>query len=95
MVIIKPAASEMLGFFRGKPCPLSAFSGVDASISDWKSDMLFGRADISSCQYCSLTGRSGGSENCEVECTEREARECILGGRESMRDVYKTENGLG
>jgi hypothetical protein len=48
VVIIRPAARERLGLLRWRACAFSAFSGVDASISDWKSDMLFGRADMSS-----------------------------------------------
>ena len=77
-VIMRPAARETLGFFRGRPCP---FNGTDASRSDWKSDMLFGRPceDMSS-QLCSRTERKEGSENWDVECMDREERECLLRG---------------
>lgn len=54
LFMIKPAASDMLSFLRGYPCPRTgdvclrfwaraSKSGVDASINAEKSGMLFGR----------------------------------------------------
>jgi hypothetical protein len=42
--IIRPAASEILGFFRGRSTPYPLPKGVCWSWSWEKSDMLFGRA---------------------------------------------------
>ena len=65
LFIIRPCASEILGFFRG--CPLN---GAAASSSDWKSVMLFGRDDMSS--QCSFGERSVVSKDCREKWAERE-----------------------
>ena len=47
--MIKPAASEILGFLRGRSTPYPFPRGVCRSRSWEKSDMLFGRAIVGEC----------------------------------------------
>jgi hypothetical protein len=47
--MIKPAASEILGFFRGRSTPYPFPRGVCRSRSWEKSDILFGRAIVREC----------------------------------------------
>lgn len=77
MVIIRPCASEMLDFFRGWPFPLTE---AEASSSDWKSLMLFGRDDLSS-QWSSSERVS---KDWREKCVERGKRECLRWAGGSM-----------